>query len=90
MKKIVHITLKYDDGTEHGFGRDSTKWLLIATDLIGFNQISLSGDPINDSYLLRILENAVVQTMNKENRYGESPPEGHKPYDRSKLIAREK
>jgi hypothetical protein len=50
--------------------REKTKWLFIAIGENGYKKISLSGDDMNDAYLLRILENAVVQTMNKTNRMG--------------------
>lgn len=48
--------------------RKDTKWLFIALGRDGYKKISLSGDDVNDAYLLRILENAVVQVMNKKNR----------------------
>jgi hypothetical protein len=71
MKKITHITLKYDDGKERVCSKERAKWLLIVTDVTGWKQISLSGDDVNNAYLLKILENAVVQEMNDYNKYKE-------------------
>lgn len=48
--------------------REKTKWLFIALGENGYKKISLSGDDVNDAYLLRILENAVVRTMDETNR----------------------
>ncbi len=73
MRKIISMTLEYDDGTDKKITKFSTKWLLVVTG-DNFNQISLSGDDINNAYLLRILENAVVQEMNEYNRYNKEKP----------------
>lgn len=65
---IEKITVTYTDGNMKFFNRATTKWLLIAKSKTD-NVMSLSGDDMNDSYLLRLLENAVIQTIDKNNKY---------------------
>jgi len=75
--KIKSMDLHFEDGHSETVCKDDTKWLLICfksgsyKDSPSMRQISLSGDSINDAYLLRILENAVVTVMNRENKIKE-------------------
>lgn len=69
MIKAVGIRVLYSDGSEHDFQKESSKWLFIVASDDGFKQICLSGDDKSDAYLLRVLENAVVLTMNTVNKY---------------------
>ena len=75
--KIKSMDLHFEDGHSETVYKDDTKWLLIcfksgsSKDSQIMRQISLSGDSINDAYLLRILENAVVTVMNRENKIKE-------------------
>ena len=67
--KIVKMHLFYEN--ESGYEvveRKDTKWLFIAAGVEGYRKVSLSGDDKNDAYLLRVLENFVVQTMNEVNK----------------------
>jgi hypothetical protein len=72
MAKITRVTLHREDGTTQEFTRENSKWLLSVMNPED-NVLSLSGDDINNAYLLRVLENAVVQTMNETHRYGPQP-----------------
>ncbi len=69
--KIVKMHLFYED--EVGYEvveRKDTKWLFIGTSDNGWKKVSLSGNDKDDAYLLRILENFIVQTMNETNKAG--------------------
>jgi hypothetical protein len=65
---VIKITLTSDDGTEETMTREDSKWLFICVkNDKSSHDISLSGDDVNDSYLLRILENTIIKTMNQRN-----------------------
>ena len=69
--KIVKMHLFYAD--EVGYEvveRKDTKWLFVAASEgpVQWKKVSLSGNDKDDAYLLRILENFIVQTMNETNR----------------------
>jgi hypothetical protein len=68
VRKIVSITLRYEDGEETQLSRDSTRWLFAAQGY-GFRQISLSGDSPSDAFLLLILQTAVTQMMSSANKF---------------------
>ena len=70
--KVVHIRVVRENGDIQEFKKASSKWLFIATDAEN-NVISLSGNDEKNAYLLRVLENAVVQTMLETHRYGQKP-----------------
>jgi hypothetical protein len=67
--KIVKMHLFYENtsGWEVVEKKD-TKWLFIGMSDNGWKKVSLSGNDKDDAYLLRILENAVVQTISETNR----------------------
>jgi len=71
MAKITGIVLTYDNGEAKSIARKDTKWLFIALSEDGWKQLSLSGNAPDDAFLLRILENAVVHTMNQTNVYND-------------------
>ena len=67
--KIVKMHLFYEN--EVGFEvveKKDTKCLFIGVSENGWKKVSLSGNDKDDAYLLRILENFVVQTMNETNK----------------------
>ncbi len=67
MKKITAITLHYEDGEVIDLSRDDARWLFISQKY-GFRQVSLSGDPLVDAFLLQILQMAVTQALSTTNK----------------------
>ena len=75
--KIVEIKVTDKGGVSRTFTREFAQWLFIADEGGSAGKIiSLSGSDTSDAYLLRILENAVVQTMNETNRMRPGGKEG--------------
>lgn len=61
MSRITTIKITREDGTEEVFLRGFEFWLLIVDNKL----ISLSGDERNNAFLLKMLEIAVVQDINR-------------------------
>ena len=70
MAQVKKITLEFKDGTTKTMSHDNSKWLLVAfKDDKSYRQLSLSGDDMNDAYLLLMLQLAVHKVVGSRNGY---------------------
>lgn len=67
MNRIATIKITREDGTEEIFCRGFESWLFIVDN----NLVSLSGDERKDAFLLKILDIAITQQIEKNNVIGE-------------------